>query len=1324
MNFSHSNYTVIRELGHGASARVYLAVEKSLNREVALKVIDHSQISATDHQRFRREARILARLNHPNIVPVFGLFETDSGENTVMVMRYISGGTLRERIEQLSLAQGLRVIIDIAGALEYAHVQGFLHRDVKPQNILFDADRALLVDFGIARATDSRTQLTRTGATLGTADYMSPEQISGANLDARCDVYSLGVVLYEMLAGAVPFSHDSAVTTGVMHLTTPVPPLPENLRSFQACIDSALAKNPDNRPQSASALADHLTCLMEELHLPFDEPIGQIRGQRHRASAAPVLAKPERRQISIMSCAIAGYAALSRETDPEDLYEFAARFRRVAEAAIFRFNGHLAQFSDGRLIAYFGYPSAHENDTSHAIFAGLQIASKLAAQNLDFNATDLRHRLRVQIGINTGPVVFSASDSALFQEQVATGETPTIAEAIQRAAPEGCVIVAASTMNIAQSAFEFTPFTAQGHDDSELGPQVLYRVAGVRSSASRFLAARNANDTRLFGRESELARLESAWQSALGGRGHVLVVRGDAGIGKSCLVNALSDRVRKDGAAGIVYQCSPYYSDTALYPVLQQLKRFAGIDPNATASDRLGRLADALSLDEHRLPDALALLAPLFAIDANDLPDLSGRFETSQVQREFTLQVLVEHLRNVATTNTLLLIIEDAHWIDPTTLALIDRLRSDVEQRHLLCVMTSRPPFEPALLDSPGASLLRVERLPETVIEEIITHTAGNQHLPRAMLEHIVAKTDGVPLFAEELTKTLLETTTLSEGSLDRHAIPGSLHDSLVARLDRMRSIKPVLQAAACIGREFSFAVLNQISPLVDGELRNALDQMEQSSLVFRQSLGLEPGYIFKHALLRDAAYDSLLKSERRTIHAKLFEYLRSDQNAGPEILAFHAAQAERYEDALALWEEAGMRAMEQASFTEAIAHFASGAECAKLLPDSEQARLLELNLHVKQSHASTAVNGFAHPTTVKANIAARALLNTVGESPYRFPVLYGHWVIMHAAGQHPAALQNAREMAAEAEREDDRIQRSIAYRTLGASQTMMGDYVGALEQFEAFHRVHDVTKDAGLAWQYGLDFSVSAGVNHAFVLVCTGETGEATARIEKLYHYAVDLDHGNTLAYTLAHIPFLGQLGQLDGLTRYIEIANAFIDKHDLVAYKGHCRGSRAMYLYHKKAYAAAAKEMSNALSIIKETKTDIYTPLLLGNYCACLAELDRYKEAREAAAAALAMAERGKEYWAISEIKRYIAISRLRESGWNSDADASFREALNDANRRGARLWALRIAVTFARALIEQGETDRARQLVTEAANNMPESGTSSHDMREAQRILKIAR
>ena len=637
----------------------------------------------------------------------------------------------------------------------------------------------------------------------------------------------------------------------------------------------------------------------------------------------------ERRQITVMFCDLVDSTALAERLDSEDLREVMAAYQKAAGAVIEHYDGHVAQYLGDGLMVYFGWPQAHEDDAGRAVRAGLELIAAVK----DVAATA---PLRVRIGIATGPVVVGetgAGDASV--PKAAVGETPNLAARLQGLAAPNEIVIAPTTRALAGGAFDY----------DNLGEQVFkgiakplraWRVVSASAAEGRFEARAAGGLTPLVGREIEGALLLDRWAEAKGGDGQVVLLSGEPGIGKSRITQVLRERLASEPLTRLRYQCSPYYTNTAFYPIIDQLERAAGFVRDDAHASRLDKLEAVLAQGTENVAEAAPLFAALLSLPVERYPPLSL---SPQRQKEKTFEVLAEQVVGLAQHNPVLMIFEDVHWIDPTTLDVLSTVIDRLQHAAVLLVITYRPEFEPPWGDYSHVTIQALNRLSPEQGARMVGMVTGGKALPEEVLDQIIAKTDGVPLFVEELTKTVLE-ADLAEGQLrSMVAIPSTLQDSLMARLDRLESGKEIAQLAACIGREFSYRLIDAVASRDQAGLDDALTRLTDTGLLYRYGHPPDTTYSFKHALVQDTAYQSLLKSRRRPIHSRIVDTLQKQfgevVKAEPELLAHHYTEAGRIEQAIPYWQQAGERAARHSANVEAIGHFTKALDVLRTLPEA-----------------------------------------------------------------------------------------------------------------------------------------------------------------------------------------------------------------------------------------------------------------------------------------------------------------------------------------------------------------------------------------------------
>ena len=708
----------------------------------------------------------------------------------------------------------------------------------------------------------------------------------------------------------------------------------------------------------------------------------------------------ERRQVTVMFSDLVGSTALSARMDPEDLREVISAYQKCVAETVQRFGGFVAKYMGDGVLVYFGYPQAHEDDAERAVRAGLELIAAVGALRA-------ASPLQTRVGIATGLVVVGdLIGSGAAQEQAVVGETPNLAARLQVVAEPNTVVIAESTRRLLGNLFDLQDLGTQEVKGMG-GPVKAWAVLRSASIESRFEALHASGLTELVGREEELELLLRRWSKAKTGQGQVVLLSGEAGIGKSRLTAALMERLEGEPHTRLRYFCSPQHTDSAFYPIIGQMERAAGFVHDDTAKTKLDKLDAVLAQTSTRIEDA-ALYAEMLSL-RND-----GRYPalelTPEQRRQRTLEALVSQMEALTRRNPVLMIFEDAHWTDPTTLELFGRVVDRVRSVPVLLIVTFRPDFDPPWVGRAYVTFFAINRLAEREIIAMIEGVIGNKALPANIRQDIIERTDGIPLFVEEMTKAVLEAG--SEGAAQRTAaavpsptlaVPASLQASLMARLDRLGAAKEVAQIGAAIGREFSHALLAAVARKPEAELASALDRLIAAGLLFRQGVPPYATYLFKHALVQDAAYGTLLREPRRALHALIAEILETQfaeiAENQPELLARHCTEAGLIEKAVGLWGKAGQRSLERSALMEAVEQFTRALDQIATLPSTPALRRMQIKLQVALITPLIHVKGYAAPETKAAEERAHLLFEqaeALGEPPedplLLFSALYGVW--------------------------------------------------------------------------------------------------------------------------------------------------------------------------------------------------------------------------------------------------------------------------------------------------------------------------------------------
>ena len=832
---------------------------------------------------------------------------------------------------------------------------------------------------------------------------------------------------------------------------------------------------------------------------------------------APEL-EAERRHLTIMFVDLVGSTALSRSLDPEDMRHVILRYQRVVAEEITRLEGHVAKFMGDGVLAYFGWPRVHEDEAERAVRAGLAIVAALPML-----PDQSGRKLEARVGIATGLVVVGdLVGQGASQEMAVVGDAPNLAARLQAVAEPGTVVISETTRRLLGDLFvlrEIRPKSLKGID----APTRAYAVIVERSLGSRFAAKQTGDLGPLEGRDEELALLLEGWRRAKGGEGQVILLTGEAGIGKSRLSEAMVSSISGESHVLLRYQCSPYHSDTALFPVAQQIAQAAEFQPGEGTDHRLDRLERLLAMGTARVREAAPLVAALMGIDGKDR--YGELTYTPQKRRDRTLAVLVDQLRGLAETKPVLWIIEDAHWIDPTTLELVEMTVDVIRQSKVLLLIIARPTFTVTFESHPLVTRLALNRVAHLASQAIMARIAGGKRLPDALMEEIAAKTEGVPLFVEEVTKAVLESGTLREAedsyyldsALNAFAVPATLHDSLMTRLDRLRDVKEVAQIGAVIGRSFDHRTVSALAGLTYDQLEIALQKLVDAELIFQRGQPPDATYLFKHALVRDAAYESLLKAKRVALHARLLDLLDLGEDVPPEIKAQHAEAAGQVDRAVTSWEEAGAQALARPAYKEAIAHLERAARLCLSFGEDAAWRKRELLTELQLARALTAHQGWSAPATAKAYSRALKLADQVGDIALQLSAAYGRWGGYILAGLDSRTL--AEEFFTRAERQASVASRLAGLRVLGVQRCYEGRFRESVSLMREVIRLYDPSVHADLARSFAADHRVVAAIHEAWALWHLGMPDQAERVCDTVEDWISEIDDSNTVGFALSYI-------------------------------------------------------------------------------------------------------------------------------------------------------------------------------------------------------------
>ncbi len=1038
---------------------------------------------------------------------------------------------------------------------------------------------------------------------------------------------------------------------------------------------------------------------------------------------------PERRHVTVLFSDLVGSTALSARLDPEDLREVISAYQKCASETVRRFDGFIAKFMGDGILVYFGYPEAHEDDPERAVRAALELVAAIG--NLQMHAP-----LQTRIGIATGLVVVGdLIGSGAAQEQAIVGKTPNLAARLQAIAEPNTVVIADGTRKLLGNLFELEDL---GFPDLKgiSGTERSWAVMRPSSAESRFDALHAGGLTELVGRQEELDLLMRRWSKVIAGEGQVVLLSGEAGIGKSRLTAALMERLATEPHTRHRYFCSPQHTDSALYPIINHTQRAARFTQNDDAQAKLDKL-DAVLVQSFTPLQDRALFAELLSLP-ND-----GRYPTidltPQQRRQRTFEVLTAQSFALAEQSPMLMIFEDAHWIDPTSLEVLGRGIDRMRAACILMIITYRPEFEPPWVGRPYVTTLTLNRLGERDIVALIDGLVGNNPLPASIRQDIIERTDGIPLFVEEMTKAVLEAETEGQArptaaavASPARAVPASLHASLMARLDRLGEAKELAQIGAAIGREFSHALLAAVARKPEDEVAWALDRIVAAGLLFRQGVPPDASYLFKHALVQDAAYGALLREPRRALHARIAEVLQSRfadvAENQPELLARHYTEAGLIQKAAALWGKAGQRSLERSAYVEASTQFNQALTQIASLPDSVALRREQIKLQVALANALMQTKGYAALETNEAFDQARTLIEraeALGEPPedplLLFSILYGFWAVNAVAFDGDAMRHLARQFLALAERQKATFPCMLGNRLMGISLFVTGDIVAGKAWLDQAIALYDPAKHRPLATRFGQDVGVTILIIRALALWTLGYPDTAFADSQHALKDARETSQAATLMFALNYAGLIDicRRNHVDAAARAEELI-ALAEEKSAVFWKAFgkmLQGSGLAMIGH----ASEAIDMSAAgLAALRATGAKAFIPFNLLYLTRAYAELDQLDDAWHRIREAMTAIETTKERWCEPEAHRMAGeIALMSPEPDTAKAQSYFERALAVARQQQAKSWELRAAISMARLLRDQGKPGEARELLAPVYGWFTE-GFDTLDLKDAKALL----
>jgi len=1089
----------------------------------------------------------------------------------------------------------------------------------------------------------------------------------------------------------------------------------EAFEHHQVTPDIAADLHEDDLKDIGVASLGHRKQLLRAFAAPPVETASPVRS----VDAAPKsqdevgLDHAERRQITVLFCDLVGSTRLSERLDPEDLSNLIGAYRQAAAAVVERYQGHVAQYQGDGMLAYFGWPRAHEDDAGRAVRAGLEVISAV-------EAIRPAEPLKVRVGAATGSVVVGRATADVAQEELAVGETPGIAEQMQALAGAGELVISASTQHLVGGAFDLSAL----NDDAAPGasePVAGWRVAGLSETDGRFEAHAHAA-TPLVGRDTELALIRDRWQRAKEGEGQVFLLGGEPGIGKSRVVRAFRDELTAEPSFRFRYQCLSYYTNSILHPIRQHFERVAGFLPDDDDRARIDKLELALAESVRNNPESVSLMAAMLSIDIGDrYPPLNL---TPQTQKELILRDLVEQIIGLAKKRPVLMIFEDTHWIDPTSQQALDLMVPRLAAHRVLMLITHRPGYEPAWSRLGHVSRVSLSRLGRRQAATIARNVDSDVALPAPILDQIIAKADGVPLFVEELTKALIESGIAADNDSPvrpQVSIPATLQDSLMARLDQLGPGRQVAQIGACIGRKFGHELLVSITQMPADRLDPALAALLDSGMVYRAGTPPEATYSFRHALAQDTAYASLLKRNRREIHGRIATALAEGQGGEPEIVAHHFALADQPAKAVPLLVAAGRAAIGRSAGDEALAHLERARTLLDKTETSPERDQQEAMLHMMIGNALIPRSGYTNPETHEAFKKAYGLARKLNDPTTLPAALYGLWVNQWMCAKYAASIDPAVEALTFAESVGDSGLLVVAHRMAGMSYGALGELETARDHLRTAVDLYDSAAHGHLALAFGQDPGVAALSNLSLVLWYLGYTDQAFAAADQAIALAEQSGHPQTLTYAHSNRAYFDYFREdLTALAVSVERTAELAEIHRLGFYAGLKAPMQAWLQANAGDPASVLDEYNDGLEAIRQTGNIVTIGVQLAGLARCYAMAGRKDDAMATINRTIAEAEACEEYYSLPFLHIAKADCELIAKPANkAEAEASFHRAIELASAQKNRAWQLRAATALADLWRGQGRDGDAHAVLAPVYDEFTE-GFDSPELKHAKSLL----
>jgi serine/threonine protein kinase/predicted ATPase len=1405
---SFGRYVVKDVLGSGAFGTVYLGHDHQLDRPVAIKAHRADRELSTDSlNEFQQEARRLAKLKHPGIVAVHDFGTQD--EQVYIVSDFVQGTTLRDRLKKrpFSWQESARIVAAMADALAHAHAQRTVHRDIKPANIILTPENMpVLVDFGLG-LDESEMHGHQRGMIAGTPAYMSPEQASGQGhrIDGRTDIYALGVVLFELITGHVPFRAPSTEELlRQVREDDPQPPrqlVPHIPRALEQIVLKAMAKRIHDRFTTARDMAEELWKLLPggEAGQRFDSsdesaPSVSLPGKSQLAptitqadalircgqcardnpatasycvgcgcaikpAVGPAQPDPsvsdkssssvrkgsasarrardaERRQITLLTCTCDLFesAEFIENLDYEEQHDIKTAYQACCDDVIKRFDGTVVQVTEQSTLACFGYPVAYEDAAARAVRTGLGILKEIAS---------LKERLRrdksiafvMIVHVHTGMAVVSDAPEGPGREAFSVvGEARNVISRLDAVVRPDAVVISQSTYRLIQGFF-ICESLGNAVIKGVAKPLEFFQVLRENETQNRIDVAVPTGLTPLIGRDREVGLLQDRWEHAVEGMGQIVLIIGEAGLGKSRLVHVIKEHVIAQSIGAerpiVEWRCAPHYHNSSLFPVIDFFERRLGFERDEAPQLKFQKLDNHLQSLGLMNDEIVPCLASLLSLPLSE-PYAPSTLSPAR-QKEKTLDAILEWMRIHATKQPFLFVVEDLHWMDPSTLELLaQHVESGLTDR-ILTLLTFRPEFETPWKSKAHQTVMALVRLTRKQMTEMMQQKTGVKKLPPALVEQIVAKTDGVPLFVEEYTQMMMESARLQEvsgevaiaGSFIHQQIPATLQDLLMARLDRMASNREVVQIAAALGREFPYELIRVVTPMEEGELQTELDKLVTAELLYQKGKAPHSTYLFKHALIQDAAYLSLLKSKKQQVHRRVAVALEKQfsemvQNQ-PELLAHHFTEGGLVPQAIEYWRKAGLRSQERSANAEAASHLRRGLELLRTLPDSPERAAQELAMQIPLGTVLIASQGYAAPEVGPIFARARELCLQIGQPVSLMAVLWGIWAWRIVREELDICLELSSEVLQLATAQADDGMLMEAEFIPGLTLFYRGDFVKCQEHFKKGLALYDAERCKLWSRYTGQHSNVAMSSNLALALWYLGYPDQALQVGQEAVKQARAIAHPYSLCFAVHHLGWLQQNLRMGKAVATSAEAELFVaNEQGFLFWKAEAVLCRAAGLLLQDKPAEALEQATQGLAAFRATGAALSTAHFLGYISEAHWQLGQFAEALKAIDEALAATAKNHNDFCLAELHRIKGEILLAQSSANQvEAEACFQDALAVADRQKAKSWELRATMSLCRLWQQQGRQAEARARLNTLYGWFAE-GFATPDLQDAKKLL----